>query len=229
MGKNAVFRADLHMHTRYSKDSLSEPLAILKAAMEKGLHAIAITDHDEIDGAFETAKLARKMRFPLQVIIGEEVATDEGDLLVYFLKKRIARGKLAAVLAEARRQGAVCCAAHPYDFTRYGIALEKIPAKQLASINAIEALNARITVRSHNSDALKFARSRGKPILAGSDAHHPSEVGAAYVEFSGVKKLDSRSLLFAPRALGGKVSPAYVHLFSRYAVLAKKARNVFRR
>jgi hypothetical protein len=229
MEKKNVFRADLHMHTHHSKDSLSKPLDILKAAMRKGLHAIAITDHDEIDGAFEAAKLAKAMRLPLQVIIGEEVATAEGDLLVYFLKKRIARGNLATVLAEVKRQGAICCAAHPYDFTRYGIALEKIPAKQLAAIDAIEAFNARITVRSHNSDALKFAHSRGKPILAGSDAHHPAEVGAAYVEFSGVKKLDKHSLLSAPRTLGGKVSPAYVHLFSRYAVAVKKARKVFRR
>lgn len=229
MESNTVFRADLHMHTRHSKDSLSEPLAILRAAMKKGLHAIAITDHDEIEGAFETARLAKEKKLPLQVIVGEEVATDEGDLLVYFLKKKIAPGKLAGVLAEVKRQGAVCSAAHPYDYTRYGIALGKIPAKQLAAIDAVEAFNARITIRSHNGDAAAFAKANGKPMLAGSDAHHPSEVGAAYAEFSGITRLGKRSLLAAPRRLCGKVSPKYVHLFSRYAVMAKKARKVFSR
>ena len=223
MENNLVFRADLHMHTRHSKDSLSEPAAVLRAAVKKGLHAIAITDHDEIEGAFETARLAKEKKLPLQIIIGEEVSTDEGDLLVYFLKKKIAPGKLVAVLAEVKRQGAVCSAAHPYDYTRYGIALGKIPAKQLASIGAVEAFNARITVHSHNDDAAAFAKANGKPMLAGSDAHHPSEVGAAYAEFEGIKKLDARSLISAPRKLYGKVSPKYVHLFSRYAVLTKKA------
>jgi len=226
MKSKTVFRADLHVHTRHSKDSLSGPAAVLGAAMKKGLNAIAITDHDEIEGAFETARLAREKKLPLQVIIGEEVSTDEGDLLVYFLKKRIAPGKLMAVLAEVKRQGAVCSAAHPYDYTRYGIALGEIPAKQLASIGAVEAFNARITVGSHNDDAAAFAKANGKPMLAGSDAHHPSEVGAAYAEFSGIARLDKRSLLSAPRQLRGKVSPAYVHLFSRYAVLTKRAGNM---
>ncbi len=226
MKDKTVFRADLHMHTRHSKDSLSKPQDILSSALKKGLHAIAITDHDEIEGAFETARLARAKKLPLQVIIGEEVSTDRGDLLAYFLKKRIAPGKLPIVLAEVKRQGAVCCAAHPYDFTRHGIALGKLPPALVPSINCVEAFNARITLPSHNVSAEAFARSHGKPMLAGSDAHHPSEVGAAYVEFSGIAKLDSRSLLHAPRSLRGSVSPAYVHFFSRYAVMVKKARKI---
>lgn len=229
MKNNAVFRADLHMHTLHSKDSLSKPEDILARAIKAGLHAIAITDHDEIDGAFETAGLAKGKRLPLQVIIGEEVGTDEGDLLVYFLKKRIAPGKLATALAEVKRQGAVCCAAHPYDFARHGIALEKLPAHLIGKINAIEAFNARVSMQSQNARAADFAHSHSKPVLAGSDAHHPSEVGAAYVEFRGIKKLDARSLLSAPRKLCGKVSPAYAHFFSRYAVFRKKAGKIFGR
>jgi len=221
------FRADLHLHTSHSKDSLSSPREVLVAAVKKGLGAVAITDHDEISGALEAAKIARKEGLSLQVIVGEEVGTDEGDLLVYFAKKRIAPAPLAAVLAEVKRQGAICCAAHPFDFARHGINLAKLPARELSGIHAIEALNARASVASQNSSAEKFAQENGKPILAGSDAHHPSEVGAACVEFEGIKKLDARSLLSAPRKLRGSVSPAYVHLFSRYAAISKKAGRIF--
>ena len=215
------FKADLHMHTHYSMDSLSKPSEILAAAAMKGLSAIAITDHNEIAGAFETHKLASDERFPIQVIIGEEVSTDKGDLLVYFLKRKIGRGKLADVLKEVKKQNAVCSAAHPYDFIRHGINLEALPPAALSKIDAIEAFNARITVPSHNGKALAFAKQAAKPILAGSDAHHPSEVGTACVEFEGVKKLDAKSLLSAPRKILGNLSPKYVHGFSRYAVIHK--------
>lgn len=216
------FKADLHIHTHRSLDSLSKPSEILAAAAAKGLSAIAITDHNEIDGAFETKELAEEKNMQMQVIIGEEVSTDKGDLLVYFLKRKIPRGILSDVLKEAKKQGAVCSAAHPYDFIRHGINLETLSPATLSKIGAIEAFNARITVPSHNAKALSFAFLHRKPVLAGSDAHHPSEVGAAYVKFEGVKQLTVKNILSAPRTLSGNLSPKYVHAYSRYAVLHRR-------
>lgn len=216
------FTADLHIHTKHSFDSLSEPKDVIAAAVRKGLSAIAITDHNEIAGALEAQTLAKEMGAPLQVIAGEEVATERGDLLVYFVKSRIMPGKLSAVLSEAEGQGAVCCAAHPYDFARHGIALEKIPESDLSRIGAIEAMNARTALASQNRQALLFASERGKPVLASSDAHHPSEVGACFTEFSGVKRLTAESLLSSERKLAGKPSSPLVRLYSRYAAMRKR-------
>ena len=53
-----MFRVDLHMHTRFSKDSLSRVEDVLAAAMRRGLSAIAITDHDGIEGALEAKEIA---------------------------------------------------------------------------------------------------------------------------------------------------------------------------
>lgn len=217
-----TFRADLHMHTEYSKDSLSRVEDVLEAAVKKGLDAIAITDHDETAGAFEAERITKRKKLPLQVIIGEEVMCDEGDLLVYFLKKRIAPGPLAEVLKEVERQGAVCSSAHPYDFKRSGIRLERQPASIISGIDAIEGFNARATFAQVNDSAVRFATLHRKPVLAGSDAHHPSEVGGAYVEFEGISKLDKGNVLSAPRKLHGKLSPPFVHFYSRYAVLRKR-------
>ena len=138
-----AFKADFHVHTRHSGDSLSRVEDVLAAAVEKGLSAIAITDHDAIEGAREAQDIARSQGLPLQVIAGEEVRTDAGDLLVYFVEKRIAPGKLGDVLAEAKRQGAVCAAAHPYDFARHGIGLDSLPSALLARVDAVEADNLR--------------------------------------------------------------------------------------
>ena len=103
-----MIKADLHTHTIFSKDSLSHVEDVLAAAMKRGMGAIAITDHDGIEGAIEAQNIARKRRLPLQVIVGEEVRTDDGDLLAYFVKERIAPGKLSDVLAEVKKQKAVC-------------------------------------------------------------------------------------------------------------------------
>ncbi|MFA6214785.1 MAG: PHP domain-containing protein [Candidatus Micrarchaeia archaeon] len=216
------FKADFHMHTHHSKDCLSRTEDVLLAAVRKGLAAIAITDHDAIGGALEAQKIALARKLPLQVIVGEEVGTEEGDLLVYFVKKRIAPGKLADVLAEVKRQGAVCAAAHPYDFARRGIALDRLPSGLAGKIDAIEVFNARVPLASQNAKAMKFALAGRKAILAGSDAHHPSEVGAAYVEFYWVGRLDAGALLHARRIIGGASSPQFVRFYTRYAVLRKK-------
>ena len=222
-----AFRADFHTHTHYSVDSLSRVEDVLSAAMKLGLSAIAITDHDGIEGALEAKEIARSQKLPLQVIVGEEVRTDAGDLLVYFVKKRIAPGKLEDVLAEVKRQQAVCCAAHPYDAARHGMAPHVLAPDVLMKIDALEVFNARVPLGPQNARAMAFALKNKKALLAGSDAHHPSEVGAAYVEFYGVDSLDAVSLLHAHRKIGGKRSSPFVRFYSRYAVLRKKIAKFF--
>ena len=216
------------MHTHRSGESLSSVEDVLAAALKQGLSAIAITDHDGIEGAVEAARMARARKLPLQVIVGEEVRTDEGDLLVYFVKRRIAPGKLPDVLAEVKRQGAVCAAAHPYDFARHGIALVRLPGDMLGRIDAVEVFNARVPLASQNARAMGFALKHKKALLAGSDGHHPSEVGAAYAEFYGLGRLDARSLLRARRKIGGKSSSPLVRLYTRYAVIRKKIAKLLR-
>ncbi len=46
-----MFLADYHTHTKYSFDSKEEPRALCEKAIEKGLNAIAITDHYDCDYA----------------------------------------------------------------------------------------------------------------------------------------------------------------------------------
>lgn len=194
---------------------------VLEAAMKKGLSAIAITDHNEIQGALEAQRIAREKKFPMQVIIGEEVGCPEGDLLVYFVKKKIAKGPLSSVLKEVKRQKAICCMAHPYDTRRMGMMARNLPEKMLLKIDAIEAFNARSNEKC-NEKAIGLAGKCRTPMLAGSDAHHASEVGAAFVEFRGIGKLTAKNMLSAKRKIGGKISSPLVRFFSRYAAYRKK-------
>ena len=81
-------RADLHLHTSASDGSLG-PSELVRRAAGKGLHVIAITDHDTLEGIPEATAAARE--FPdLRVIPGVEINTDspEGEIhiLGYFVR-----------------------------------------------------------------------------------------------------------------------------------------------
>lgn len=214
-------KADLHIHTSHSFDSLSKVEEVVFAAVERGLGAIAITDHDSISGALEAKRLVEKKGLPIQIIIGEEIKTDRGDLLAYFLRKRIAPGRIEDAIKEAKRQKAVCFAAHPYDFVRHGIDLCSLPQDVLDGIAGVEAFNARAT-EGMNRKAEKFAAEKGKPAIAGSDAHHVSEIGLAYTLFYEVERLDAKSLVCAKREIRGRRTPLAARLFhSKIASLSK--------
>ena len=51
---------DLHCHTSASFDSLADPGKVVRAAVDRGLTHLIITDHDRIDGALARARCARR-------------------------------------------------------------------------------------------------------------------------------------------------------------------------
>ena len=74
---------DLHTHSHYSDGSLS-PYDLVSLAKESGLRAIALTDHDNVDGIREA--LAAGKELGIEVIAGIEfsaVSTGETHILGY--------------------------------------------------------------------------------------------------------------------------------------------------
>ena len=77
--------ADIHIHTIYSHDATTTVRGVLKQASSSGLNVIAITDHNDIRGAFDARELASQ--YNLEVIPGVEVNTSDGHLLALFIEK----------------------------------------------------------------------------------------------------------------------------------------------
>src|SRR5690606_31520374 len=114
-----LMRVDLHLHTFRSPDSLTGYDAIIRAVQQRGLDAIAVTDHNTIRGACELAE-----RAPFPVIIGEEIRTDVGEVIGYFLSEEIPRGlSLDETIARIRAQGGVIAVPHPLDRVRRSSAI----------------------------------------------------------------------------------------------------------
>ncbi len=91
-------RADLHTHTTAS-DGLLSPAQLVGLARQRGLSAIAITDHDTVEGVAEVLTIPSS---GLLVVAGVELSCSLGCVDVHLLGYGldIAVGGLRALLAE---------------------------------------------------------------------------------------------------------------------------------
>ena len=173
---------DLHCHTNASFDCLSAPQAVVRAAVERGLTHLAITDHDRIDGALAARNLAPT---GLTVIVGEEVKTRDGDLICLFLDRAIPPGmSVDETIAAAREQGALVGIPHPFDRLRGSLLRDGRMDSLGAAVDWVETHNARLMGRG-NERAAAYALEHGLPGVAVSDAHSIIEIGVAYTALDG--------------------------------------------
>ncbi len=169
---------DLHMHTDHSYDCATPVEVLLAEARERGLGAIAVTDHNEISGALEAAAKADGVK----VIVGEEIKTaDQGEVIGLFLTEKIPRGmSLPETIAEIKRQGGLVYVPHPFD------RLHSVPDYEhllgvLDEVDAIEVFNPRVAISEFNDEAVRFAAKYRIPAGAGSDAHVPQGLGSVRI------------------------------------------------
>lgn len=167
-----MLACDLHVHTSFSKDGESSVEEILRQAEAEGLDAIAITDHDSVEGA----KKALTIPSPVLVIPGIEVSTKQGHLLVLGVTEVIPAGlDVVATVRIAREMHALAILPHPYHVWRHGVARRKKAGMNV--VDAVEVFNSRYIVGSANKKAARIAKRLGKPCVGGSDAHNAKFVG----------------------------------------------------
>jgi predicted metal-dependent phosphoesterase TrpH len=163
----------------WSGDSTTTLDEIAAAVEASGIDVLCITDHNAIRGATELVD-----RLAIRVIVGEELRTHAGEIIGLFLDERIPIGTQPAQAAWAiRAQGGIVYIPHPYDPMRRNLsepALDALIAEGL--VDAIEVINAKTSLRSLNARAAATAAAHGLAAGAGSDAHVPDAIGAAYVE-----------------------------------------------
>lgn len=215
----AALRLDLHLHTRGSRDCLSDPEEVLRRALALGYGRIAITDHDRLGVA-----LRMRERHPEQVIPGEEVKTAEGvDVIGLYLREEIPKGTPALETIERiHRQGGIAYLPHPYARGKGGGG--RLADDLAPRCDVVEVFNARLHDPALNTRAQELATRHGRLRGAGSDAHTLGELGNAFVEVVPHANRPEALLraLERPMRVGGSSASRLVHLASTWAKVRKK-------
>ncbi|WP_313694482.1 PHP domain-containing protein [Halorarum halobium] len=165
------FAVDLHNHSRFFHGFVGRPTPYdpvglrlhALVARRRGLDALTVTNHD----------YAYVGDADLPILPGIEVSTTRGHVLVVGPDppRRTTPGELtpAEAVDRAHERGCAAIVAHPF---RNGSVRESD-----ADFDAVE-LNGKNP--EHDARTLQFADRRGLPVVGGSDAHYPFEVGRAY-------------------------------------------------
>lgn len=193
--------ADLHIHSSYSGDGTASVRAILKyAAHHTDLDIIAITDHDEINGALEALQLAPE--YAIEVIPGIEVTSAEGHVLGLFVTQKIPAGlPFLETVARIGELGGLAVAAHPFSKTTGAVSPESLMKalnhRDLSKILVgLECYNAGLIMERHsNRDVQKFAENLPVARLGNSDAHTFWGIGSGRTSFPGKNARDLRQAL----------------------------------
>jgi predicted metal-dependent phosphoesterase TrpH len=200
-----VLRADLHVHSRASRqsgnlkflksrDCYSPPDEVYRVAKARGMDLVALTDHDTIDGCLEFLSAHPDAT---DFIVGEEVscrfpgADLEIHLGVYEMTEALhrelqpLRRNVFDVTARLREAGVFFALNHLLYFYRGQVPLDRY-LELLDEVPAVEARNGTM-LPSHNELVTGIAgrwpsRTGAKTTIGGSDAHTLRRVGRTWTE-----------------------------------------------
>jgi predicted metal-dependent phosphoesterase TrpH len=215
---------DLHIHSIYS-DGHADVKEIVQAAKRRGLHGIAITDHDTMKGIPAAQKYIKEKKLDLLLIPGIEVNTSEGHLLILGVDKPPQKKRSPEeTIEEAHDLGGIANVPHPYHPFRH--ALGRIP-----DADAVEVYNSKHLFGLANGRAKLEAGRRGMTMVAGSDSHFAETVGLGVTE---IEADDVDSVLEAirlgqTRILGKRTPPKFFlgnTVTYIYRAIVKNARRV---
>ncbi len=154
--------ADLHVHTTRS-DGWWEPERLAEAAVECGLSAIGITDHDDVAAGFAVADVVSKRGLPIRVYVGQEISTrvDGHDVHVLGLDLtdevrpwQSMQSTIDAIL----KQGGFPILPHP-----------RTAGRGLPTFSQILALDRQVAIEIYNASMIDLKRLRDRSL---PDANH---------------------------------------------------------
>ena len=189
-------KADTHMHTTFS-DGISRPEELVDyVATETDLGVIAITDHDTAEGGLVARDYCRNKGLDLEVIVGQEVTTDEGDVVGLFIDYTMPAFATAYEAINAiHEQGGLAIAVHPFSRIWTLSQMHGVGA-QIASLplDGVEVRNGFPANLICNPWTVWYNRRYGQNLseLGGSDSHVPFTIGQSHTLFPGRTAADLR-------------------------------------
>ncbi|WP_052504598.1 PHP domain-containing protein [Rossellomorea aquimaris] len=216
MQKKYIF----HIHTEFSWDCDMRLDKLFKKLIDQRINGVAITDHNEIEGAL---KFKEKYGNKIDVIVGEEIMTNKGEIIGLFLNHRIAPGLSPRETIELiKNQGGIVYIPHPIDKKRNKSCLDLDEIENnLDFIDIIEDFNGRIVNDEDLVNITKFCNGLNKITSCGSDAHTYSELKYNHIQIDTTEHLNSHNII--PKLKNAKYlnlkTNKVVHIYTKYSKL----------
>ncbi|MEI7579547.1 MAG: PHP domain-containing protein [bacterium] len=214
----------IHLHTNFSDCSNISVGQMLAAAKKSGINALIVTDHNTTSGAIALRNLAGN---ELEVYVGEEISTAQGEIIGLFLKSNILgyNKTLKEVIREIKAQGGLVMIPHPFDYIRKGIASEKLFFDLAKEIDLFETYNARCLPWFNLRAARFFPKLQllnpKLQAIVGPDAHFLSEINNVFIQIKSFKNPQQ----FLNNLKKAKTSKKFNYFFW-YNLLRSKLRKV---
>jgi len=206
------------MHTSFSPDSNVSPEMLVARCVQVGLNCIAVTDHDTIEGALATQRVAN-----FTVIVGEEVRSSGGEITGLFLTETVPCGLSPTETAtRIKGQGGLVSIPHPFDRFRRGAIGRRALDEIVPYVDIVEVFNSRNILAADDRKARDFAQQQGLLATGVSDAHTTIELGRTYIEmpeFDGTPDGFKRTLAEGT-IVGRRMSPL-IHVVTTFTKLKK--------
>jgi predicted metal-dependent phosphoesterase TrpH len=180
---STMMRIDPHVHTLAS-DGIDDVETMIRAAVDHGLDAVGIADHERMDAALAGKAIAEHRGWPIEVIVAEEISTRGGHLLGLYLKKRIRPWhSLKDSIAMIHDQGGLAIIAHPlppYPLCASERSIRKLMAEAdpIYHPDGLEGFNPTTARMPWSRKAPALAEELGIAATGGSDAHRAENVGS---------------------------------------------------
>jgi hypothetical protein len=184
MSDYSMIKIDLHVHTTYSPDASITPKTLVdQLYAHPYVRAVAITDHNTVDGYYNVQKLASAYE-DILIIPGVEISTTNGDLIILGIAELPPKPwTVKDVIDFAKEKEALTIAPHPYRAYGLGDLTRKY------DIDAIEVLNG-ASQPSVNKLAESLAKEMNLPGVAGSDAHQVGDLWTVYTEVQATSDIE---------------------------------------
>jgi predicted metal-dependent phosphoesterase TrpH len=170
---------DMHVHTKYSACSTIEIHDLLTTLSLLNVDGIVITDHDEINGAKIAQRYAQA--YDVQVFLGIEVSTLDGQLLAYGIDEKLPLGLRAIdAIKDVHKEGGVIVAPHP--FRNASGSLGDMVYTLGNVLDGVEVANA-VDSKTAKDQARSAAQQLTLAMTGGSDAHSLEWIGRVGTKF----------------------------------------------
>lgn len=175
-------KIDLHLHSYDGFDCFVPPSEIVREAIEKGMDAICITNHDTFKPSMGVVEAGNNVGFP--VFMGCEYSSSDGHLLIYgFYDEKYVNKTLRPaqeVIDHVQSKGGIVIPSHPYTRGNSFTLGDKLFS--LKGLIALETVNSRQPLDA-NLMAEDARQSLGLEGTGGSDAHSLGGYGGAFTVF----------------------------------------------